>query len=88
MAEQHAAGMSAGVSLNKKKIILFLSIYIYAESIDQIFHDIAYMKLPVTISSRSGFAGYDSATIIVLWIVLFKSNSKYIYLLSFHIKRL
>ena len=30
---------------------------------DQIFHDIAYMKLPVTIiSSRSGFAGYDSAT--------------------------
>ena len=30
---------------------------------DQIFHDIAYMKLPVTIvSSRSGFAGYDSST--------------------------
>ncbi len=63
MAEQHAAGMSAGVSLNKKKIILFYQSTFMQRAFDQIFHDIAYMKLPVTIiSSRSGFAGYDSAT--------------------------
>lgn len=63
MAEQHAAGMAAGFALNKKNVVLCYQSTFMQRAFDQIFHDIAFMNLPVTIlSSRSGFAGYDSAT--------------------------
>ncbi len=63
MAEQHAAGMAAGLALKKKKVVLCYQSTFMQRAFDQIFHDIAYMNLPITIlASRSGFAGYDSAT--------------------------
>ena len=63
MAEQHAAGMAAGIGLGKNKVVLCYQSTFMQRAFDQLFHDIAYMKLPVTIvSSRSGFAGFDSST--------------------------
>lgn len=63
MAEQHAAGMAAGFALKREKVVLCYQSTFMQRAFDQIFHDISYMNLPVIIlSSRSGFAGYDSAT--------------------------
>lgn len=63
MAEQQAAGMAAGLALSQKKVFLCYQSTFMQRAMDQLFHDICFMNLPVTIiSSRSGFAGYDSPT--------------------------
>jgi len=63
MAEQQAAGMAAGLAMSHKKVFLCYQSTFMQRAMDQIFHDICFMNLPVTIiSSRSGFAGFDSPT--------------------------
>ena len=63
MAEQQAAGMAAGMAMNGKKVFLCYQSTFMQRAMDQIFHDICFMNLPVTIiASRSGFAGFDSPT--------------------------
>lgn len=63
MAEQQAAGMAAGLAMKDKKVFLCYQSTFMQRAMDQIFHDICFMNLPVTIiSSRSGFAGFDSPT--------------------------
>jgi 1-deoxy-D-xylulose-5-phosphate synthase len=63
MAEQHAAGMAAGLCLDNRQVLLCYQSTFMQRAFDQIYHDICYMNLPVTIlASRSGFAGYDSPT--------------------------
>ncbi|HFD33139.1 MAG TPA: 1-deoxy-D-xylulose-5-phosphate synthase [Gammaproteobacteria bacterium] len=63
MAEQQAAGMAAGLTMRHKKVFLCYQSTFMQRAMDQIFHDICFMNLPVTIiSSRSGFAGFDSPT--------------------------
>lgn len=63
MAEQHALGMAAGLAIKKKKVFACFQSTFLQRSMDQIFHDICYMNLPVTIlAARSGFAGFDSPT--------------------------
>lgn len=63
MAEQQAAGMAAGLVMNGKKVFLCYQSTFMQRAMDQIFHDICFMNLPVTIiASRSGFAGFDSPT--------------------------
>ncbi|MDF1878204.1 1-deoxy-D-xylulose-5-phosphate synthase [Sulfurimonas sp. SAG-AH-194-C20] len=63
MAEQQAAGMAAGLAMNQKKVFLCYQATFMQRAMDQIFHDICFMNLPVTIiASRSGFAGFDSPT--------------------------
>ena len=63
MAEQQAAGMAAGLSIQKKKVFLCYQSTFMQRAMDQIFHDICFMNLPVTIiASRSGFSGFDSPT--------------------------
>ena len=63
MAEQQAAGMAAGLSMSNKIVFLCYQSTFMQRAMDQIFHDICFMNLPVTIiASRSGFAGFDSPT--------------------------
>jgi len=63
MAEQQAAGMAAGLAMSHKKVFLCYQATFMQRAMDQLFHDICFMDLPVTIiSSRSGFAGFDSPT--------------------------
>ena len=63
MAEQQAAGMAAGLSVSNKIVFLCYQSTFMQRAMDQIFHDICFMNLPVTIiASRSGFAGFDSPT--------------------------
>ncbi|RKZ10639.1 1-deoxy-D-xylulose-5-phosphate synthase, partial [bacterium] len=63
MAEQHAAGMAAGLAMAGKKVFACYQSTFLQRAMDQLIHDIAYLKLPVTIiAARSGFAGFDSPT--------------------------
>lgn len=63
MAEQQAAGMAAGLSMSNKTVFLCYQSTFMQRAMDQIFHDISFMNLPITIiASRSGFAGFDSPT--------------------------
>jgi 1-deoxy-D-xylulose-5-phosphate synthase len=63
MAEQHAMGMSAGLALQGKKVFVCFQTTFMQRAMDQLFHDICFMDLPITIiAARSGFAGYDSPT--------------------------
>lgn len=63
MAEQQAAGMAAGLAIQKKNVFLCYQSTFMQRAMDQIFHDICFMNLPVTIvASRSGFSGFDSPT--------------------------
>lgn len=63
MAEQHAAGMASGLLMQNKKVFLCYQSTFMQRAMDQLFHDICFMNLPVTIiASRSGFAGFDSPT--------------------------
>ena len=63
MAEQHAAGMAVGLSMQGKKVFLCYQSTFMQRAMDQIFHDICFTNAPITIlASRSGFAGFDSAT--------------------------
>jgi len=63
MAEQHAVGMAAGLAIENKQVFACFQSTFMQRAMDQIFHDICYPNLPVTIiSARSGFAGFDSPT--------------------------
>ncbi len=63
MAEQHAAGMAAGLAMAGKKVFACYQSTFLQRAMDQVFHDICFLDLPVTIiAARSGFAGFDSPT--------------------------
>jgi 1-deoxy-D-xylulose-5-phosphate synthase len=63
MAEQHAIAMAAGLSIKGKNVFACFQATFMQRAIDQIFHDICYTKVPITIvSARSGFSGYDGPT--------------------------
>lgn len=63
MAEQQAVGMSVGLALEGKKVIVCFQSTFMQRAFDQIYHDACCMNLPITfLSSRTGFAGYDSPT--------------------------
>ncbi len=63
MAEQHAAGMAAGLAMAGKTVFACFQSTFLQRAMDQVFHDICYPDLPVTIiSARSGFSGFDSPT--------------------------
>ena len=63
MAEQHAVGMAAGLAIKGKNVFACFQATFMQRAIDQIFHDICYTKVPITIvSARSGFSGYDGPT--------------------------
>jgi len=63
MAEQHAASMACGLALQGKKPVVCYQSTFMQRAMDQIIHDMAFMKLPVTLLAvRSGFAGYDGPT--------------------------
>lgn len=63
MAEQHMLGMATGLALKGKKVFACYQATFLQRAWDQLFHDICYMDLPVTIiSARSGFSGFDSPT--------------------------
>ena len=63
MAEQHAVGMGAGLAMAGNKVFVCFQSTFMQRALDQLFHDISYPQLPVTIiSSRSGFAGFDGPT--------------------------
>jgi len=63
MAEQHAVGMAAGLAIKGKNVFVCFQATFMQRAIDQIFHDICYTKVPITIvSARSGFSGYDGPT--------------------------
>lgn len=63
MAEQHAIGMAAGLAMAGKKVFACFQSTFMQRSMDQLFHDLCFPKLPVTvIAARSGFAGFDSST--------------------------
>jgi 1-deoxy-D-xylulose-5-phosphate synthase len=63
MEEQHAMGLASGFALAHLKPIIFYQSTFLQRAFDQLFHDICFMNLPVMIlSSRSGFAGFDSPT--------------------------
>jgi len=63
MAEQHAVGMAAGLSLKNNNVFLCFQATFMQRAIDQIFHDVCYPQIPLTIvSARSGFSGYDGPT--------------------------
>jgi 1-deoxy-D-xylulose-5-phosphate synthase len=63
MSEQHCLGMAAGIALASGHTIACFQSTFMQRAFDQLFHDICYMNLPVTIlSSRSGFSGFDSPT--------------------------
>lgn len=63
MAEQHAAGMAAGLAMSGKTVFACFQSTFLQRAMDQVFHDICFLDLPVTIiSARSGFSGFDSPT--------------------------
>jgi 1-deoxy-D-xylulose-5-phosphate synthase len=63
MAEQHAVGMAAGLAIKGKSVFACFQATFMQRAIDQIFHDICYPQIPITIvSARSGFSGYDGPT--------------------------
>lgn len=63
MAEQHAVGMAAGLAIKGKKVFACFQATFMQRAIDQIFHDICFPNIPITIvSARSGFSGYDGPT--------------------------
>lgn len=63
MAEQHCVGMAVGLALEGKKTFACFQSTFLQRAMDQVFHDMCYMGLPVTvIAARSGFSGYDSPT--------------------------
>jgi 1-deoxy-D-xylulose-5-phosphate synthase len=63
MAEQQLLGMAAGISLKGGLPNVFVQATFLQRSIDQIIHDLAFMKLRSNIFVvRSGFAGQDSPT--------------------------
>jgi 1-deoxy-D-xylulose-5-phosphate synthase len=63
MAEQHAVGFAAGLSLRGLKPILFFQSTFLQRAYDQLLHDLSFMNSDVLIiSARSGFAGFDSPT--------------------------
>jgi 1-deoxy-D-xylulose-5-phosphate synthase len=63
MAEQHAAGMAAGLAMAGKTVFACYQSTFLQRAMDQVFHDICFLDLPVTIiSARSGFSGFDSPT--------------------------
>lgn len=63
MAEQQLLGIAAGIALKGGRPNVFVQSTFLQRSIDQVIHDLAYMKLPVNIFAvRSGFAGQDSPT--------------------------
>ena len=63
MAEQHAIGMAAGLSIKGNSVFACFQATFMQRAIDQIFHDICYPQIPITIvSARSGFSGYDGPT--------------------------
>ena len=63
MAEQHAVGMAAGLSIKGMNVFACFQATFMQRAIDQIFHDICYPQVPITIiSARSGFSGYDGPT--------------------------
>jgi 1-deoxy-D-xylulose-5-phosphate synthase len=63
MAEQHAVGMAAGLAMAGKKVFACLQSTFMQRAMDQLFHDVCFPGLPVTvIAARSGFSGFDSPT--------------------------
>ena len=63
MAEQQAVGLAVGLAMSGMKPFVCYQATFMQRAFDQIFHDIAFMNLPVTILGvRSGFAGFDSPT--------------------------
>ncbi len=63
MAEQHAMGMAAGLAMAGKTVFACFQSTFLQRAMDQVFHDICFLDLPVTIiSARSGFSGFDSPT--------------------------
>jgi len=63
MAEQHSIGMAAGLAIKGKTVFACFQSTFMQRAIDQIFHDICYPEIPITIiCARSGFSGYDGPT--------------------------
>jgi 1-deoxy-D-xylulose-5-phosphate synthase len=63
MAEQHAVGMAAGLSMAGNEVYACFQSTFLQRSIDQLIHDLCWPNRDVTIiSSRSGFAGFDGPT--------------------------
>ncbi len=63
IAEQHAAGLAAGLAAHNLTVFLHLYSTFSQRAIDQIIHDIALQNLPVKLFiDRAGITGEDGAT--------------------------
>lgn len=63
IAEQHAVTMAAALAAAGKKVICHLYSTFAQRAADQIIHDVALQKLPVTFAlDRAGLVGEDGAT--------------------------